>query len=159
MTGGDVKKRFAMYAFFAAVTVVAAGAAFGQSIPEGQSCGGLFCDLGIFGHKTTPTPNNDAPAPPVNPRAEAVTPKSVVSEPVPPERVLSTPVVSGREKRTVRKKRRIAKAATASAPAVAVARKQTPAEEPAPPPASTGPSILNPFAQPQPSKFGFRPLY
>ena len=38
-----------------AALLVASGApAWAQSIPEGQSCGGLLCDMGVVGRKTAP---------------------------------------------------------------------------------------------------------
>lgn len=40
----------------AALSFAIAGAAAAQTIPEGQSCGGLVCDLGLFGHKVAPKP-------------------------------------------------------------------------------------------------------
>ena len=36
------------------------GSALAFEIPDGQSCGGLVCDLGLFGHKTEP--GRDGPA-------------------------------------------------------------------------------------------------
>lgn len=147
VTGGDVRKLFAMAAL--CVAVGAARPAVAQSVPEGQSCGGLLCDIGVLGHKTTPVPNGAAAAPPVAPRAEAA-PAPVAA----PE-----PVVAEARKRTVRKKKRIAKAAPASAPRVAAVSKPAAAAETAKPPASGATAVSDPLSQPRPAIFRFRPLY
>ena len=48
-------------ALLLAATFGLAGVAVAQDIPEGQSCGGLVCDLGLFGHKVAPKPAAPAP--------------------------------------------------------------------------------------------------
>lgn len=144
-----MKKRFAMSALFVAVAVAAVDPAFAQSIPEGQSCGGLLCDMGVFGHKSTPGPNSDAAAPPAGPRAEAAPPPVVAPE----------PVVSAAKKRTVRTKKRIARAAVAPRSTVAAANKPTAAAKTTKPTASGASAISEPFSQPRPSNFTFQPIY
>lgn len=72
-----------------------------QDIPEGQSCGGLVCDLGLFGHKV---PKAAAPV---------AVPGPAAAEPVPPPtRTTAAP----EPRKPVRKKARVAKT-TAARPA------------------------------------------
>ena len=63
MMDAESRHRLAGIVLIAAATVGFAGAGVAQEIPEGQSCGGLVCDLGLFGHKTTPKPASEAPRP------------------------------------------------------------------------------------------------
>lgn len=44
-------KNFARYVILAPLALAMATPALAQNIPAGQSCGGLFCDMGIVGHK------------------------------------------------------------------------------------------------------------
>ena len=159
-----MKKRFVICALFAAVTAAAADPGLAQSVPEGQSCGGLLCDMGVFGHKTTP-PASDVGSPPRAPRTEAAPPAVAQSDPAAPAVEPKRPIA--------RKRRRVARVVAARAPAAAVVARApaTPAEATAvkpsaaavaptsASPANAGPSILNPFAGSQRSPFNFRPIY
>lgn len=53
-------KRYAIFLLCAAMTAAAVPAS-AQAIPPGQSCGGLLCDIGVFGHKVAPGPNGEPP--------------------------------------------------------------------------------------------------
>lgn len=45
-------RHFASYIILAPLAAaMATGPALAQNIPPGQSCGGLFCDMGMLGHK------------------------------------------------------------------------------------------------------------
>ena len=45
-------RHFARYIILAPLAAaMATGPALAQNIPAGQSCGGLFCDMGVIGHK------------------------------------------------------------------------------------------------------------
>lgn len=161
-------KPLALYALFAAVTVGAAPPASAQSTPEGWSCGGLLCDMGMFGHKAAPAPNGDVALAPAGAAAEAA-PAAVsepeASKPAVPERVVTAP----KQRTAVRKTRRIAKPAVAPAVADAAARRPTAAArrptavaskpaaaEPIP---SSGLPLPDPLARPQSPKFSFQPIY
>lgn len=50
-------------ALTAAVLIAITGPALAQAIPPGQSCGGLLCDMGVFGHKVAPGPNGEPASP------------------------------------------------------------------------------------------------
>lgn len=176
MATGRVGIGWALAALLAGAWLAAPVAA--QSVPEGQSCGGLLCDMGVFGHKTGPATAakvNDPPPPLVRAGTSAPQPSAAKA---PATAGIATPVV--------RRKRRVARAApkepTPAATRKAVAAQPTatvvaeprrqagvppaatprPAASPAaaaPPPASERTVVLNPFSQPDASSLGFRPLY
>jgi hypothetical protein len=50
-------KSFARYIILAPLAAGLAGPAMAQNIPAGQSCGGLFCDMGVVGHKVPVGPD------------------------------------------------------------------------------------------------------
>lgn len=66
--------RTATGALFAALMTAMTGAALAQTIPPGQTCGGLFCDLGIFGHKVPVGPDGAPPSPAAVAAVEAADP-------------------------------------------------------------------------------------
>lgn len=108
MEKGALGQRFAWIALAATLSLGSGGLA-AQEIPEGQSCGGLVCDLGLFGHKTAPKPAAEAPA----------------GVPVPPpQRAAARPEPAPESKRAaVHKKARVAKAVPkAEAPRATAAR-------------------------------------
>lgn len=59
-------KNFARYVILAPLAAALGGPALAQTIPAGQSCGGLLCDMGVVGHKvpvgTDGQPIPDTPA-------------------------------------------------------------------------------------------------
>ena len=122
--------RFAAAACLTALMAGAAGPAVGQSVSEGQSCGGLLCDMGIFGHKTTQPPKAGATAvPPTAHPVEA------------PPRMAAEPSVIRAEpaRRIARKQKKIEKVVAAPPPRATVAsrpplpvRATAVAREPAP---------------------------
>ena len=67
-------KQFARYVILAPLATVIAGPALAQTVPPGQSCGGLLCDMGVFGHKVQPGPNGEPPSPAQMAAAEAADP-------------------------------------------------------------------------------------
>ena len=140
------------------------------SIPEGQSCGGLVCDLGLFGHKTAP----DKTAP--EPAASSLTRQAEVPPAAAPGATAPGAVQARRHVASAKKKR----VANAAAPAVPVSRTAAPAAVAANKPpmaqaqAPTGPMAArrSPAAQPAqstqpsigvpymgPSSFSFKPIY
>lgn len=67
----QASRRFRTAAALGAVFALGGvGVAAAQDIPEGQSCGGLVCDLGLFGHKVPPKAAATPPA-----TVESVSPK------------------------------------------------------------------------------------
>ncbi len=125
-------------ALIAAATLGFAAAGVAQEIPEGQSCGGLVCDLGLFGHKTAPKPAVAVPA---------------EGSPVPPPvRSAAKPEAAAEAKRPAHKKAHVAKAASVRAAAVAKPGKAEPtaATVGVPPVASS--LVPAPAAAPSPSQ-------
>ncbi len=165
-------------------SLVFAAPAAAQTVPEGQSCGGLFCDLGIVGHKVTPaTPPVSAPANPPLAKSPAANPGSAKQA----EAEAAEP-----KKQAARRKKPAAKLAAVPAAPTPVALKpiapQPAALQPvappsveapvavAPPPAATSVAsptaaalvrptpnvhsvINNPYAVPQTSPFAFPSIY
>ena len=142
-------------ALIAAATLGFAAAGVAQEIPEGQSCGGLVCDLGLFGHKTAPKPAQAAPA---------------AGDPVPPPaRPAAKPEVAAGTRRPAHKKAHVAKAASVKAtagakpkaeptaalgvPPVASSLVPAPVAAPAPPPSPVATALAPPpsFAVPEPA--------
>ena len=143
-------------ALIAAATLGFAAAGVAQEIPEGQSCGGLVCDLGLFGHKTAPKPAQAAPA--------AVDPVP------PPARTAAKPEVAAETRRPAHKKAHVAKAASVKAtagakpakaeptaalglPPAAPSLAPAPVAAPAPPPSPVATALAPPpsFAVPEPA--------
>ena len=60
------------YALFAALMMT--GTAAAQTVPAGQSCGGLFCDMGLVGHKVPMNADGSPPSPAAMAAAEAADP-------------------------------------------------------------------------------------
>lgn len=71
-------RHFARYVILAPLTVTLAGPALAQAIPPGQSCGGLLCDIGMFGHKV-PVGGEPVAAAPGGPVASAGAPTTVAA--------------------------------------------------------------------------------
>lgn len=57
------RDRSARVALAVAGLLALASPSLAQAVPDGQSCGGLVCDLGLFGHKTEKVPSVAAPQP------------------------------------------------------------------------------------------------
>lgn len=55
-------KSFARYVILAPLSLGLAAPAFAQQVPSGQSCGGLLCDMGMFGHKVPVNSDGTAPS-------------------------------------------------------------------------------------------------
>ena len=92
----DARRLLAGIVLIAAATFGLVAPVAAQDVPEGQSCGGLVCDLGLFGHKTGPKPAVAAPGP-------------AVVAPIPvPQRAAATS--EPEPKRSARKKTHVAKA-------------------------------------------------
>ena len=70
-------RRSATCALFVALTTATAGVAFAQAIPPGQSCGGLLCDMGVFGHKVPLGQDGSAPTPEAIAASDAVDPHTL----------------------------------------------------------------------------------
>ena len=103
MDEGALNRRFARIAL-AATLSLGSGCLAAQEVPEGQSCGGLVCDLGLFGHKTAPKPTAE--------------PVVGVAVPPPPQRAAARPEPAPEPKRAaVHKKARVAKATPSKAAA------------------------------------------
>ncbi len=94
----DSRYPLARIALIAAATLGFATAGTAQEIPEGQSCGGLVCDLGLFGHKSAPKPTEAVPT------AGSPVPAAV--------RTAAKPEAAGETRRPARKKARVAKTAS-----------------------------------------------
>jgi hypothetical protein len=109
-----------------ALTFASVGAARAQA-PEGQSCGGLLCDMGVLGHKTTQGANGervDVPNPhelPCNDfvcRAFGGGHAAEAAPPPPPAAAEAAPAPMPTKKKI--RKHRTAKASAASMPAAAI---------------------------------------
>lgn len=128
----DARRSLAGIVLIAATTFGLVAPVAAQDVPEGQSCGGLVCDLGLFGHKTSPKPAVAAPGSAVVAPTPAPQRADATSEPEP--------------KRSARKKAHVAKAtrpAKVAAPVPAIPVASAVAEPVAPPslvPASIAPA-------------------
>ncbi len=98
MMDSDARHRLAGMGLIAGAVFGFASIGLAQEVPEGQSCGGLVCDLGLFGHKGASKPSTALPSP-------------AVVAPVPaPQRAAGTPEPAPEPKRLAHKKTHVAKA-------------------------------------------------
>ncbi len=160
-------KRFARFALAAALSA-GAGAALAQTIPEGQSCGGLLCDMGVFGHKTEPKVEakpaeakvETKPAP-VAARAPVTSePRRVAHARARPAKVAARPPAP--RPKVARVEARPATptpfSAAAQTPLMAPASMTMPPSRAAPPPPPPPVVIINPYSSMGVSATQFRPV-
>ncbi len=157
-------KRFAQIALAAALSA-GAGAALAQTIPEGQSCGGLLCDMGVFGHKTEPKPAETKVETPVAASAAARAapvkpePRRLAHARARPAKVAARPPAPRPKIARVE-----ARPATTVAPAVAAPSLMAPASmtmppsRAAPPPPPPPVVIINPYSSMGVSATQFQPV-
>ena len=175
MATGRMRTRLALAVLLVGASLAEPVAA--QSVPEGQSCGGLLCDMGVFGHKTVPNPA---------PRSEGPSPLQQAGAASPQPVAVRAPAVAETRMPAVRKRKHVARIAPKPSIAIASSKPKVPADpttsavvEPrlqasppttptrpastpvagVPPTASEQTVVLNPFSQPGASSFGFKPLY